>query len=265
MPDGMRTLATLAAILLLAWGAFGLLAFALQDRLLFPRHMVGSRPPPVGTLVHFENDGLRLAAVHVEGAPGLPEILAFGGNAWDAGALAEMVHMIAPGHPVTAVHYRGYGPSQGRPSADAILADAVAALRHLHAQSDAPVIALGISIGSGPAAELARHGASGVVLVTPFDTLAAVARDAYPFLPVRALFRHDMRPAEALAGTRVPVALLVAERDHIMRPARSEALRAAIGTPAFERSIAAGHNDIFQHPDFAPALREALATVSPGP
>lgn len=263
MPDGLRTLATLATILLLAWGAFVLLAVLLQDRLLFPRHLVGNPPPPVGTLTRFESEGLSIAAVAVEGAADRPQILAFGGNGWDAGALAAMLHETLPGHRITAVHYRGYGPSEGRPSADALLADAVKALRHVEERGQAPVIALGISIGSGPAAELARHGAAGVVLVTPFDSLARVAGDAYPFLPVRLLFRHEMRPAEALAGSDVPVALIVAGQDYIMRPARAEALRQAIGEPAFERTLPAGHNDIFRHPDFAPTLRAAVDAVSP--
>src|SRR5271166_5915469 len=38
-------------------------------------------------------------------------------------------------------------------------------------------------------------------------------------------------------------------------------LRAAVKNLVFERSIKAGHNDLYDHPDFAQAAREALTRV----
>ena len=38
-------------------------------------------------------------------------------------------------------------------------------------------------------------------------------------------------------------------------------MRAAIRNLVFERSIDAGHNDLYDHPDFAQAAREALMRV----
>ena len=42
---------------------------------------------------------------------------------------------------------------------------------------------------------------------------------------------------------------------------RSDALRAAIRNLVFDRGIDAGHNDLYDHPDFAKGAREALMKV----
>jgi hypothetical protein len=41
-------------------------------------------------------------------------------------------------------------------------------------------------------------------------------------------------------------------------------LRPAIKNLVFERTIDAGHNDIYDHPAFAAAMREALARIEAG-
>ena len=72
---------------------------------------------------------------------------------------------------ILVFHYRGYAPSQGSPSARSLMQDAIA-VHDFAAREFSPsrIIALGISIGSGPAAHLARHRTvAGLVLITPFD------------------------------------------------------------------------------------------------
>jgi pimeloyl-ACP methyl ester carboxylesterase len=58
-----------------------------------------------------------------------------------------------------------------------------------------------------------------------------------------------------------PTALVIAERDTIVPTRRSTPLRAAIPNLVFERTIDAGHNDLYDRPAFAAAMREALATI----
>ena len=59
---------------------------------------------------------------------------------------------------VVAFHYRGYGPSSGSPTADALLANSLVIFDDLR-QADVreQVITIGFSIGSGVAAYLAAH------------------------------------------------------------------------------------------------------------
>ncbi len=249
------------------------LAVALgQGALLFPRAATGPAPDlpagatalaldlPGGDRLH----GQMIPAARGDGAE-RPLVLGFGGNAWNAAAMALYLHQVLPDHEVASFHFRGYAPSTGRPSAAALLADAVAVHDHLQARAGPrPVVAVGFSIGTGPAAHLAaRRALAGVVLVTPFDDLTTVARQHYPFLPVRALFRHSMTPADDLATATAPVALISAARDSIIPPARAQALEDALrgsrpDAVVLSRQIDAGHNDIHADPTFRAALRDAI-------
>ena len=108
----------------------------------------------------------------------------------------------------------------------------------------------------------ARRELDGLILVTPFDSLSAVAAELYPLLPIRMLFRHEIDAATPLRGSKVPTAIIAAERDTLIPPARTEALRRTAGNLVFDATIArAGHNDIYHRSDFHDAMREALAAV----
>ncbi len=251
----------LLAALALGAGAVALLA-VFQTALVFPRQMVGPAPTlPDGTqnLTLTRPDGTILQGQRIAGRdPARPVILGFGGNAWNAGALALFLHQIAPEHDVVTFHYRGYAPSTGRPSAKALMADAVAV--HDLIAPDAPhgMIAVGFSIGSGVAAHLAsERDIARVVLVTPFDSLSAVARQLYPFAPVSLLFRHEMNVQAALARSNAEIRLILATRDEVIPPARAEALASAVAQEQVTR-LETGHNAIYSHPEFAASLRAAL-------
>ena len=63
-----------------------------------------------------------------------------------------------------------------------------------------------------------------------------------------------------LRGSRRPVAIIAGGRDTLVVPARTRRSAARSGNLAFDRTIAeAGHNDIYDHPEFPGAMREALA------
>ncbi|HEX8381172.1 MAG TPA: alpha/beta hydrolase [Allosphingosinicella sp.] len=247
-----------------------LLVFAFQARLLFPAGAVGGAgplPPRAERLSFDSPDGERLHGIHIKpvGPPSGTLILAFGGNAWNAEDAAAYLHGILPEADVVAFHYRGYRPSTGAPSAAALLEDAPLAfdlaVRRLR---PARTVAAGFSIGSGVAASLAqRRPVDGLILVTPFDSMKKVAAGHYPWLPVRWLFRHEMNPAEWLRGSQVPTAIIAGERDTLIPPPRTEGLRRSAGRLVYDRTVpGAGHNDIYDRPEFRAAMREALGRVS---
>ena len=267
--------------------AFGLAAlyaavvaamYLAQTWLLFPTMLAGAarvqlpasaRRLEAGTPDGEVLVGVRIPAATWEGADGRAlTLLGFGGNAWNADAVALYLHGLFPGREVAAFHYRGYAPSTGRPSAQALLADSALVFDRLQQEhaSGRGVVAVGFSIGSGVAAQLARHRpAAGLVLVTPFDSLEALAQDLYWWAPVGALLRHRMPTMDFVRGSPVPTALIVAERDAIVPARRSMPLRAAIENLVFEGAIDAGHNDLYGRPAFAAAMREALARIEAAP
>lgn len=245
------------------------IVFAFQGRLLFPAGSVGGAgplPASAERLTLERKDGERLHGVHLP--PARPSsgtlILGFGGNGWNGEVAAAYLHGLYPEADVVVFHYRGYYPSTGGSSAQALLDDAPEvydlAVRRLR---PARIVVVGLSIGSGVAASLApRRRLDGLILVTPFDSLKAVAIGQYEWLPVRWLFRHEMKPAEWLRGSPVPTAIIAAERDTLIPAPRTEALRRAAGRLVYDRTIlAAGHNDIYDRPEFRDAMREALRRV----
>lgn len=243
-----------------------------QDQLLFPVDAVppaGPLPPGADSLEVRTADGETLRGVHLRpattGQGPATLILGFGGNGWNGQHVAEYLHERFPAAHVVAFHYRGYRPSTGRPSADALLEDAPLVLRAA-ADRVKPdrTVAVGFSIGSGVAASLAREpGADGLILVTPFDSLKSVAAELYPWLPIGPFFRHEIDTGSFLHGSQLPVAIIAAARDEIIPAARTEALRPRAGNLVFDRTIAgAGHNDLYGRSEFHEALRDALDAVA---
>jgi pimeloyl-ACP methyl ester carboxylesterase len=192
-----------------------------------------------------------------------PTLVGFGGNAWNAGTMAFILHSLFPDRDVVVFHYRGYAPSSGRPSAQALLSDSLVIFDYLQqARASQPIIAVGFSIGSGVAAYLARHRpVAGLILVTPFDSLEALARHLYWWAPVGSLLRHRMPTIEFVRSSLTPTALIIAKHDAVVPARRSAPLRPAIKNLVFDRTIDAGHNGIYDRPAFAAAMREALAKI----
>src|SRR4051794_8383619 len=174
--------------------------FEFQSQLIFPTHAV---PPPGPVPANAEllsidtPDGAKLAGIHIP--PDLPAktktlILGFGGNGWNGQDVAEYLHELFPDADVVAFHYRGYPPSTGSPSAHALIVDAPlvydAAVERIR---PARIVAAGFSIGSGIAAVLgSQRKLDGLILVTPFDSLKAVAQGLYPWLPIGPFFDHEI-------------------------------------------------------------------------
>ena len=243
--------------------------FDFQAQAIFPTHAVGAPGPlPRGAeTLQVASGGETLQGVHIPPATKTAErtlILGFGGNAWNGADVATGLHHIYPRAHVVAFHYRGYRPSTGSPSAQALTADAPlvhdAAVDHVDADR---IVAVGLSIGSGVAAQLSTcRTLDGLILVTPFDSLAAAAADLYPMLPVKLLFQHEMHSADALSGSKVPVAIVAAGADQLILRRRTDALRTAVPRLVFDRTIEqASHNGLYHQPTFPGAMRDALSAV----
>jgi pimeloyl-ACP methyl ester carboxylesterase len=245
--------------------------FEFQSHLIFPVHAVpsaGPLPPSAQRLSVKTPDGETLQGVHLppdhrDASKTL--IFGFGGNGWNGQDVAEYLHELYPEHDVVVFHYRGYRPSTGSPSAEALIDDAPlvydAAVKRV---KPSRVIGIGFSIGTGVAAQLsAKRKLDGLILVTPFDSLKAVAQSMYPWFPIGPIFAHDIDAAGPLHRGTAPVAIVAAERDEIVAPERTAALRKALPKLAFDRTIQrAGHNDIYTRSDFHEAMRDALTAVS---
>jgi uncharacterized protein len=258
-----------ALVLVTAW--IGAMAW-FQDELIFPTHAVAAPGPlPAGAerVSLTSPGGDLLHGVHIPPPDSARRtrtlVVGFGGNAWNGEDVGSYLHELYPDAHVVAFHYRGYRPSTGRPSAEALVADAPLVLDFaIDKVKPHRVVAAGFSIGSGVAASLAaRPELDGLILVTPFDSLKAVAKQLYPWLPVGPLFRHELDIVDFLDGTAVPVAIIAAERDEIIPADRTGALRKKAPNIVYDHVVpGAGHNDVYSRSDFQQAMREALAAVT---
>lgn len=245
--------------------------FFAQTALIFPAGQVARNVPlPAGAepLETVAGSGERLRGIHIPPVrPGAGRLLllGFGGNATDAASTASLLHDLFPEAEIAVFHYRGYRPSEGRPGAAALRADALVVHDFVRARlRPARIVVAGFSVGSGVAAALAaRRPVDGLILVTPFDSLAGVAAGHYPWAPVRLLLRHRLEPAADLRASRVPVAIVAGGADTLVPAARTDALRRAVPRLVFDRTLpGAGHNDIYADPAFPAAMHEALAAVT---
>jgi hypothetical protein len=233
------------------------LLFLAQDRLLYLPTPEVARPS--ARALHLAHGTASLKVWELRGAL-QPALIYFGGNAEDVGANIADFDAAFPGWAVYLVNYRGYGGSTGRPSEAALTSDAEAIYDSLGAHHR-PIAVIGRSLGSGVAVALAaRRPIERLILITPFDSIANVARDHFPWLPVRALIRDRYDSLSRIAAVRSPILVVVAENDEVVLRARSDALTSAIPPSQRHTLLVAGatHNDVNLDPAYLRSLREFL-------
>lgn len=242
------------------------LLYLRQDRLLFypgPNDPVLARawetrrveiPTPGGAIEAFWADNPQAATPAV--------ILYFGGNAEDVLYTAETAPRFAARRLLFA-NYRGFGKSAGRPSQPALYEDALAIYDHVVSHERVPpqdVVVMGRSLGSGVATWLAsQRPVRAVILVTPFDSMVAVARGHYPIFPVGWLLRHRFPSDELARALDLPVVMLAAEGDSIIPPSHAVALHAVwAGEKSLHVLPGVDHNDVERHPAYHSTINAFL-------
>lgn len=175
-------------------------------------------------------------------------VIVFHGNAGHAGHRRFYAEALTPlGLRVILAEYPAYGPRQGTLGEDSLVADAAETIALAQRQYGAPLLLIGESLGAGVAAAAAarqRDKVAGLLLITPWDSLAQVAAHHYPWLPVRWLLRDRYDSAGHLRTLGSPVLVAVAERDSIVPARFGQALYAALSAPRkLTLMPGAEHND----------------------
>lgn len=191
-----------------------------------------------------------------------PRVLLLHGNAGKALHRAYWLPLLQEAHPLELVllEYPGYGSRPGSPDQAHLLAAASQALDALWAERPEPVLLLGESLGSGLATLLAAREPQrirGLLLVTPLPSMREVARVHYPYFP-GFLVRDAYSAREALGGLRLPLALIVAERDEVIPMALGRSLAEGYGGPVRVWVEAGATHNTLRLDGKGGALREAL-------
>ena len=272
-PDAARRSLIMEWLLALAVLAIGVPAAAwlAQDSLIFlpqPGVPAATMPSRAQPLELTTGAGLRLRGWVLPGtSERSPTILYFGGNAEEVSwTLAD------PRWPaqwtVAALNYRGYGASEGRPGEPELVADALLLFDAMSARADVDasrVVAFGRSLGAGVAVRLAaQRPLAGVILASPFDSLVALGRHHYPFLPVSLLLRHRFEAIRLAPGASSPLHVVVAAADAVVPPAFSRRLYEAwAGRKSWQVVPGTDHNSLSVPDAFWDGVRRFLATLEP--
>jgi dienelactone hydrolase len=264
-------------VILFVWlGLVALLALTQRSMIYYPSRDDAASLQRTATSQGFEpwktphGDTIGYRSLPAPGDPRSPvAILITHGNAGHAVQRADYARILRASAPDRAVsvyllEYPGYGARSGYPSQEAFLAAANEALAQI--PGDVPVILLGESIGTGVACAAASahpERVSGLLLLTPFDSLANVAQYHYPLLPVRWILRDKYPSTEWLQNYRGPVATILAADDTIVPAKFGQSLHDAyVGPKKLLVADQADHNDLL-HTLPPSAWQEALQFLLP--
>jgi uncharacterized protein len=258
------TLTLLTLALLLAAVAMAALWWG-QERLLFaPQTLAAEHRFDFGADVHegfIDVPGARLNTLHLK-LPAPRGVVFFlhgnGGNLQSWFVNADFYRRA--NIDLFMLDYRGYGKSTGHISSEAQLhADVRAAWDQVAPQyAGKKRVVYGRSLGSGLAAALAAEvQPEQLILVSPYESMLALAADHYAFVPAW-LQRYPLRTDLALPRVAGAVLLMHGERDTLIKPQHSERLQAAVPRVQLLRIAGAAHNDLQQFDSYLQALRSAL-------
>lgn len=238
-----RGLAVILLIAIAGYVAACLALFAFQRTFIyFPPAIPSFAAPKTSTLVV---PGAQVL-VSERPRPGPKAVIYLGGNAEDVSASLPLLDSAFPEHALYLMHYRGYLGSSGKPTEKALVSDALALFDRV-AREHGEIVVIGRSLGSGVAVQVAAlRPVSRLVLVTPFDSLGALAAQQFPVFPVRWLLSDKYESGKYAPRIKAPTLILMAEHDEII-PARSTQLllsRFGNGVATMKVVPGAGHNSI---------------------
>jgi uncharacterized protein len=261
----VRGLLFVALLALGAYLALLLLVWWQQERLIFlPQPLPAAHRFDLGPDVHeawVDVPGARLHALHLRNAAPRGVVFYLHGNAGNlAGWFVNADFYRRLNLDLFMIDYRGYGKSGGRIGSQVQLEADVRAAWDSVAPRYAGLrrIVLGRSLGSALAAGLAADVQPELtVLISPYDSMASMARTHYPWVPTQ-LLRYPLRTDAALARVRSPVLLLHGERDEVIDAVHSERLLLAAAHAEYVVIAGAGHNDLQEFPAYVEALEARL-------
>ncbi|MDX1394757.1 MAG: alpha/beta hydrolase [Gemmatimonadota bacterium] len=256
----LRWLAAAVAVYLV----YAAILFLLQRTMMYPGTRLAPGPSSLGAdgaavgveEVALESEAGAIRAWYAPAAqtapagPG-PGAILFHGNAELADDLIPAFRPLAElGVSALFVEYPGFGGEPGRPTETTIMAVAETAYDWLAGRNEVDaklVIALGRSLGTGPAAALTlRRPIAALVLWAPFVSVGHLALRSYGVPPFLARDRFDTRAA--LREYDGAVILFHGRRDGVIPFSNSEILADA-HPEARLVEWSCGHNDCPPRPD----------------
>jgi pimeloyl-ACP methyl ester carboxylesterase len=116
------------------------------------------------------------------------------------------------------VEYPGYANDGRKPSQEEILKEASEIYAHFE-KMKLPIILYGESLGTGVSTYLAsKNDVSGLILQSPYTSIADVAQSHHPTLPIKFLIRHRFPADEWAKNVKATPLIIYALKDPVVPP-----------------------------------------------
>jgi len=175
-------------------------------------------------------NGSRLHGWYFKKADATKTALLHHGNGGNVENCLKSAHaLVTAGANVLLYDYEGFGLSEGRPSNSNICNDAEAAYQFLLERKQTnphQIVEVGFSMGTGLACRMAdKHPCAGVILISPYKSLEAVAQHHLPFLklyPSLLYPQPDLGAGNLFRDKRIPLLMVHSANDRLLPVAQAD-------------------------------------------
>ncbi|MCK5686327.1 hypothetical protein KAJ27_19490 [bacterium] len=202
--------------------------YFMQDQLLFKRQKISKKillqvdkQYPDSNYVFKMKNGIKLHGRYIkpENKEKFPLVLYFGGN---KGKISKFLfhYKYLKGYALATFNYRGYGLSEGTPTEKNLFDDSISIYDHFASKPEImkdKIVIFGRSLGTGVAVYLAtKRKAWKIILISPYDSICAVAQDKYPWAPVKMLLRNPFYSIKRAPGIKTDLLCFYCTVDKVV-------------------------------------------------
>lgn len=187
-------------------------------------------------------------------------LLYFHGNAGDLQRWGEVCEFfVAMDYDVLVMDYRTYGKSKGRLNESALYNDGQKCYNYLlqrYAEEDISIY--GRSLGASIASKIAAtNQPKQLILESPFYSLADVAQERFPIMPVKKLLRYELPNYKHIQKVNCPISIFHGTDDYVVPFASGEKLSKEKPSN-FIPIEKGGHNDLITFEAYRSAVTDLL-------
>jgi fermentation-respiration switch protein FrsA (DUF1100 family) len=261
----LKQIAAVLAIIYLA--ACGYMYFA-QDSLIFKPT---SNVKPVSEIfpgafeyVITTPDGNRLQAWYKEAKPETETLVYLHGNAGNLSTRGRLINLLSENERGLLIFsWGGFGESTGQASEKSFYSDARTIFDWLESKKGlnaSDLIVYGESLGTGVAVQLAtERDFKGVILAAPYTSIAQMAANDYPWLPVDLLLNHRFDSIDKVTAITEPLVVMHSTDDDTIPFEQGEMLFNAATEPKLFMPFTDRQHTKFQSEDVDRAIRWILS------
>ena len=120
---------------------------------------------------------------------------------------------------ILLISWRGFSGNKGKPTEKNLYHDAEKAVKWLNNRGaiSKNIILYGESLGTGVATELGTSNAfGGIILESPFTSIANAAKIYYPYLPVNIILKDRYDSIGKIKNITIPILIMHGKKDNIV-------------------------------------------------